>query len=164
MNLLIPAWEQNKNNNQKDNKRFIHKLRQHKGKRLDAFAGEVHDEVFSKLSCLDCANCCTSIPPIVNQTDTSRIAKHLGMKVGDFEKEYLKVDEDGDTVMNQTPCPFLQEDNYCLIYDVRPKACRQYPHTDAQQFSAEMNLHAQNALYCPAVYHILEAMKKHVPV
>ena len=86
------------------------------------------------------------------------------MKVGDFEKEYLKVDEDGDTVMNQTPCPFLQEDNYCLIYEVRPKACRQYPHTDAQQFSAEMKLHAQNALYCPAVYHILEAMKKRVPV
>jgi Fe-S-cluster containining protein len=164
MNLLIKEWKQKKGSKQKETNRFIRKLKQHKGKRLDAFAEEVHEEVFSKLSCLDCANCCTSIPPIVNRTDTARIAKHLGMKVSEFQQKYLTVDEDGDTVMNQTPCPFLQEDHHCMIYEVRPKACRKYPHTDAQQFSAEMKLHAQNAFYCPAVFHILEAMKQRVPV
>ena len=164
MNPLIAEWEKKKNNLAKENRTFVRKLKRHTGKRFDQFAEEVHEEVFARISCLECANCCSSIPPIVNRTDSGRIARHLGMKVAEFEAAYLIVDEDGDTVMNQSPCPFLQEDHSCLIYEVRPKACRKYPHTDANQFSAEIKLHAQNALYCPAVFHILQAMKERVPV
>ncbi len=29
-----------------------------------------------------------------------------------------------------SPCPFLGDDNYCSVYEARPKACREYPHTD----------------------------------
>ena len=161
---MIEDWKQKKENSLKHNKKFIRKLSQHKGKRLDRFAEELHEEAFSKISCLDCANCCSSIPPIVNKTDANRMAKHLGMKVAEFENQYLVVDEDGDTVINQSPCPFLQENNECLIYEARPRACREYPHTDAQQFSKRMHLHATNATYCPAVFYILEEMKKRVPL
>ncbi len=164
MSELIESWHRRKDSQKKENRKFVQKLRQHKGRRLDRLAEEVHEEVFAKVDCLDCANCCTSIPPIVNRTDEARIAKHLGMKPAEFHTQYLTVDEDGDTVMNQSPCPFLQEDHKCLIYEFRPKACRQYPHTDGSQFSAELNLHAQNALYCPAVFHILEILKQRVPV
>jgi hypothetical protein len=86
------------------------------------------------------------------------------MKPADFEATYLKIDEDGDTVMNASPCPFLQVDNACAIYEVRPRACREYPHTDNQEFSQNLNLHAPNAQYCPAVFHILEEMKRRIPV
>lgn len=161
---LIDDWKKRKGNTGKKHKKFIRKLAQHKSKQLDRFANQVHDQVFEQVDCLDCANCCTSIPPIVNKTDSARIAKHLGMKQVEFEAKYLTVDEDHDTVMNQSPCPFLQEDHACSIYEVRPRACREYPHTNNQEFSQNLHLHAQNAMYCPAVFHILEIMEKNVPV
>lgn len=159
---MIEEWKNKKSHIGKAQKKIVRKLSAHKGKHLDRFAEETHDKVFSELDCLDCANCCTSIPPIVNKTDAVRIAKHLGMKPAEFEAKYLTIDEDKDTVMNQSPCPFLMEDNACFIYDVRPKACREYPHTNNFEFSKNMGYHAQNAQYCPAVFHILERLNKGV--
>ncbi|MBR9922947.1 MAG: YkgJ family cysteine cluster protein [Bacteroidetes bacterium] len=134
------------------------RLERAKGKTLDTLADQVHEEVFEELDCLDCAGCCSHIPPMLNRTDISRIAKTLGMGTAQFQEEYLRMDEDGDMVMKTTPCPFLQEDNTCLIYEDRPKACRQYPHTDNMEFSQRMPLHKTNANHCPAVFHIVERL------
>ena len=156
----IQDWKNQKKDNYQTNKKFLLKLKKQKNtKKLNQLADKTHDEVFKKVDCLDCANCCTSIPPIVNKTDTNRIAKHLGMKVADFQKEYLVQDEDGDTVMNISPCRFLEADHACSIYEVRPKACRAYPHTDQMEFSKNINLHIQNLNYCPAVFHIVEQLR-----
>ncbi len=163
MENLIQSWKQRSSNSRKAQKKFIRHLEQYRGKHLDTLADEIHEEVFSKVNCLDCANCCTSIPPIVNKTDTARIAKELGMKPAAFAEKYLTVDEDNDTVMNQSPCPFLLENNECFIYAFRPKACREYPHTNNREFSKNLSYHAPNAMYCPAVFYILEEMKKRVP-
>ena len=164
MESLVEEWHRKKEANLKPNRKFLKKIAQHKGKRLDYFVEEIHEEVFEQVDCMQCANCCSSIPPIVNKTDQARIAKHLGMKVSDFQATYLTEDEDKDTVINQSPCPFLQADNVCLIYEVRPRACREYPHTDNRQFSQNFRIHAQNARYCPAVFHILERLKTSVPM
>lgn len=163
MQDLIQTWRQKKNSKTKENKKFVQKLRQHKGKRLDKFAAQIHDAVFQQIDCLDCAGCCTGLPPIVNKTDSHRIAKKLGLSTADFEAEYLTVDEDGDTVMQTTPCVFLLADNKCSIYEFRPKACREYPHTDLD-FSKNLSYHVTNAQHCPATFHILEQLKKNVPV
>jgi len=164
MEDLITEWKQKKHAVKKQNKKFVRHLNQHKGKHLNRSGGELHDAAFKKIDCLDCANCCSSIPPIVNKTDSNRMAKHLKMKPSAFEEKYLRVDEDGDTVINASPCPFLGDGNYCQIYEVRPKACREYPHTDALQFSDNLHLHATNAQYCPAVFNIIEEMKRRIPV
>ena len=164
MEDLITNWKQKKHAVKKQNKKFIRQLTQHKGKHLNRLADELHETTFNKIDCLNCANCCTSIPPIINKTDVTRIAKHLGLKPNVFETTYLKIDEDGDTVINASPCPFLRDGNYCQIYEVRPKACREYPHTDAHQFSNNLHLHATNAQYCPAVFNILEEMKRRIPI
>ncbi len=97
---------------------------------------------------------------MVNRTDSRRIAKFMKMSLSSFENQYLTQDDDGDQVMKLSPCPFLQPDHYCSIYEVRPKACRDYPHTDGQQFTKNLRLHVQNSHYCPAVFHILENLKK----
>ena len=52
----------------------------------------------------------------------------------DFISTYLRVDEDNDYVL-QSYRVLLGTDNYCSIYDVRPKACREFPHTDRKSFS-----------------------------
>ncbi|MCB0387964.1 MAG: YkgJ family cysteine cluster protein, partial [Winogradskyella sp.] len=63
---------------------------------------------------------------------------------------YLRVDEDNDYVLQSVPCPFLGADNYCSIYDVRPKACSGFPHTDRKKFHQISNLTLKNVAICPA--------------
>ncbi|MFQ5447094.1 MAG: YkgJ family cysteine cluster protein [Saprospiraceae bacterium] len=158
-NNLIQEWRRRKNQSVVENRQIVKRLKRKKGKALDKLADKAHEELFSKIDCLDCANCCTSIPPIVTKTDAARIARKFGMKPAEFERTYLAEDEDGDTVMNASPCPFLLASNECLIYDIRPKACRQFPHTSDLDFSKNMKLHAMNANICPAVFHILRELE-----
>jgi len=156
---LLQSWQRkNARSADAENKEIVKRLHRKKGKQLDQLADEAHREVFSKIDCLDCAGCCSGIPPIVTKADVTRISKTFGMKPAAFEKQYLTVDEDGDTVMNTTPCPFLMDDRKCMIYDIRPKACRQFPHTDDQDFSKNMKLHVLNVAICPGVFHILRRL------
>ncbi len=155
---LLQSWQRKNAQSTVENRDIVKRLKRKKGKQLDQLADEVHNEVFSKIDCLDCAGCCSGIPPIVTKADVTRISKTFGMKPAEFEAQYLTVDEDGDTVMNTTPCPFLLEDRKCMIYDIRPKACRQFPHTNDLDFSKNMKLHAMNATICPGVFHILRRL------
>ncbi len=132
-------------------------LKRYKARELDQRAAELHRETFGQLSCLDCANCCKSIPPIVNRTDAQRLARHLSMSEAEFYARYLREDEDGDTVINSSPCPFLESDHRCRVYDQRPRACRAFPHTDSE-FHRHMDLHLRNTAYCPAVHRVLERL------
>jgi Fe-S-cluster containining protein len=65
-------------------------------------------------------------------------------------------DEDGDYVFKSSPCPFLASDNACSIYEFRPKACREYPHTNRPQMKQILDLTFKNATVCPAVKEILK--------
>lgn len=159
----LEVWRKKKDSSLKANKKFARKLHPHKGKHLNQLAEQVHHQVFAHLDCLDCAGCCKGLPPIVNTTDAQRIAKRLGISVANFEQQYLTIDEDKDTVLKQTPCPFLLENNHCSIYEFRPKACRSYPHTD-EQFSKNIPYHVENTLHCPATFYIMEQLKQAVPV
>ena len=160
MSDLIQDWKNRKEKKHKQQAKFARQLKRQKAKKIDETAEKLHQKVFSKIDCLQCANCCTSIPPIVTRSDSNRIAKYLGLKTKDFETQYLVKDEDGDVVMNASPCPFLEKNNACAIYEQRPRACREYPHTNYFMFSQNLHLHATNARYCPAVFHILEAMMR----
>jgi Fe-S-cluster containining protein len=91
--------------------------------------------------------------------DISRIAKHLRLRPSEFTEKYLRIDEDNDYVLQSVPCTFLGDDNRCSIYDVRPKACREFPHTDRAKQHQILNLTEKNVAVCPAVYEIVERMK-----
>jgi Fe-S-cluster containining protein len=51
-----------------------------------------------------------------------------------------------------------------MIYDVRPKACREFPHTDRKKFHQIADLTLKNVAICPAAYNIVEEMKKKMPL
>ena len=127
---------------------------------MDLRVQALHDKVSSCTDCLKCANCCRSLGPRITDKDIERIAKALRMKAADVIKNYLRVDEDGDTVFQSMPCPFLGADNYCSIYESRPKACREYPHTDRKRFYQIYNLSIKNATTCPIVYEVLEQLTR----
>ena len=80
------------------------------------------------------------------------------MKPADFEAKFLKTDEDNDKVLQNLPCWFLNEDNTCSIYEVRPKACREYPHTDRKKIYQINNLTLKNTVICPAAFVFVEKM------
>jgi len=146
----------------KENKLFFSKLKKKPPKQLDYLMQELHNEEFKKTDCLECANCCKTTGPLFTNKDIERIAKHLRLKPSEFMEHYLRVDEDNDYVLQSVPCAFLGSDNYCSIYDVRPKACREFPHTDRKKFHQISNLTLKNVAVCPAAYHIVEELKKRV--
>ena len=141
--------------------KYFSKLRKKKPKKLDVLMQQLHDEEFNKMDCLTCANCCKTTSPIFTDKDISRIAKHLRMKEHQFIKAYLQRDEDDFMVLQKAPCTFLDiSDNACIIYDVRPKACAEYPHTNRKRFIQITNLTLKNTEICPAAYNIIEELKK----
>lgn len=144
----------------KENKRFYNKLKLKKPKNLDELFHKAHEDAFSGIDCLACANCCKTTSPIFYQNDIERAAHTLRMKPGQFIDKYLKLDEDNDYVLQTSPCAFLDADNYCSIYESRPKACREYPHTDRKKIIQIMDLTYQNTLVCPAVLKITEQVKR----
>ncbi len=121
----------------------------------------LHEEAFSKIDCLDCANCCRNYSPRFKMPDIKRIAKRLKMKVPTFIDTYLVLDTDGDYVVKSLPCPFLQlEDNKCSIYEDRPRDCYRYPYTDEDVLIKQVSLTLKNASICPAVFYVLEKLVK----
>lgn len=148
----------------KENKKFFAKLRKKPPKDLDRQMQEMHDEEFSRTNCLDCANCCKTTGPLFTNKDIERISKRLKLKPQQFIEQYLRIDEDKDYVLQEVPCTFLAADNYCLIYDVRPKACREFPHTDRKDFHKISNLTIKNTAICPAAYNIVEEMKRRIKI
>jgi len=143
-----------------ENKSLFARLRKKKPKDLDKTMQELHNEVFSDIDCLDCANCCKSISPTLYDKDVDRLAKHLKLKPSQFVEQQLFVDHDGDYVFRKTPCPFLLSDNYCMVYDNRPKACREYPHLDRKRFYQILNLTLKNTEVCPAVFIAVQKLKE----
>lgn len=143
----------------KSNKNFLQKLRKKKPKNLDDQFHQLHEKTFEEIDCLECANCCKTTSPIFQTSDIERLAKTLKMKVPAFIDEYLTIDEDDDYVLTSSPCPFLGTDNKCIVYDSRPKACREYPHTDRKRMYQITSLTYKNTFICPAVSRIMEQLK-----
>lgn len=139
---------------------FLRRLKKKKPKNLDDVVHDLHYEAFFTFDCLDCANCCKTIGPRLTDKDIERFAKHLKLKTSVFIDQYIEVDEDNDYVFKEHPCPFLLPDNYCMVYEQRPKACREYPHTDRKRFYQILDLTLKNCETCPVVFEIVEELKR----
>jgi uncharacterized protein len=142
------------------NKKIKDKIKAIRPKNLDEKFHREHEAVFSTMDCLDCGNCCKTTSPILLQTDIDRLAKIFRMKSSVFVSTYLFRDEEGDYVFKSAPCPFLGSDNACLVYESRPKACREYPHTNRKNMLGILDLTLKNTLVCPAVHKIFYEIGK----
>ena len=134
-------------------------LKKRKPAQLDAIFHTKHQAEFKKMDCLTCANCCKTTSPIFRDADIRRISKHLSLKESKLIQDLLVMDDEGDYVLRKSPCGFLSDDNTCSIYEVRPLACREYPHTDRKNMTQIMNLTFRNTLVCPAVAEMAETLK-----
>ncbi|MHC5354292.1 YkgJ family cysteine cluster protein [Myroides sp. LJL115] len=162
MDKILKDLGRNAKDKHNENKKYLDKLKKKPPKDLDYQMQEIHQKVFDNTDCLKCANCCKTTGPLFTNADIERIAKYLKMKPHQFTQKYLRIDEDNDFVLQSVPCTFLDAQNYCMIYDVRPKACREYPHTDRKKFNQIADLTLKNVSICPAAFAVVEQMKKKI--
>ena len=145
-------------NNKEQQKKFKSFLERADKNKVLKQLPHLHEEAFQKIDCLSCAACCKNYSPRFKTTDIKRIAKHLGEKESNFIETYLTVDEEGDFVVKKTPCPFLGDNNYCTIYEVRPSDCARFPYTDEDVIIKRQKLTLKNASFCPIVNHVLDRL------
>ena len=148
-------WEKKSVERGKLYKSFLKRVNQQKA---ISVLPDLHEQAFEKVDCLSCGNCCKGYSPRFKTPDIKRISRTLGLREGVFIESYLKIDTDGDYVLQQTPCSFLGSDNYCSIYDDRPSDCRRFPYTDADFCVKRTAITLKNVDFCPAAYYVIEKL------
>jgi Fe-S-cluster containining protein len=99
----------------------------------------------------------------VSRRDIDALARYLDAPPEQVLKEYTMRDPmDGETVLRQTRdgCVFL-DGNLCMVYEARPRACREFPYLvrDQRSLGGRMSSVCKHACICPIVYNALEAYK-----
>jgi hypothetical protein len=156
---ILVNWEKKSGERKKLYKNFLD--RADKNQVLKVLP-DFHEEAFEKIDCLKCANCCKNYSPRFKTPDIKRISKHLKMKEGTFIETYLRLDSDGDYVVQSVPCPFLGDDNYCTIYDQRPSDCHRFPYTDEDVILKRPANTMKNLTFCPITYFVVERLMSHL--
>lgn len=85
----------------------------------------------------------------VNARERERIAAHLGLSLGAFNRRYTRSEEDGARVLLfvESRCVFLQ-DGLCQVHEVKPVQCRTWPFWEELLASPEVYEREVRA-FCP---------------
>jgi Fe-S-cluster containining protein len=130
---------------------FLKKLHTKQPKGLDQLAKKMDDAVWNKIDCLSCANCCKTMTPTYKKADIIRISTFLNMTPKAFFDKWLMNDPDNKDVVNKTtPCQFLNKNNKCNIYEVRPADCSGFPHFRKKNIQDYTHVYSDNLHRCPA--------------
>jgi len=99
----------------------------HKFMALNLLANKVNALVSPACACREgCSHCC-NMAVSVNIMEARAIGKASGRDYVPPSRDYFEeeVAEDRDKYTG-VPCPFLDENKRCMVYEVRPMACRTY--------------------------------------
>jgi Fe-S-cluster containining protein len=153
--VTLDSWAKISEEHQKPYKNLLAKAGKHAVLKV---LPELHEKAFEKIDCLQCARCCKGYSPRFKGPDIKRISKSLRMKETAFIARYLQYDEEGDYVAVSKPCPFLEENNACSVYEDRPSDCRRFPYTDEDVILKRPLLTQKNSTFCPIVVSVLEGL------
>jgi Fe-S-cluster containining protein len=147
-----------------ENERFRKYLKQHKF--VERKFRHIADTIASDIDCTVCAQCCKEPEVNLLERDIDRLMKVLRITKRQFFAQYVDgEDEDGPILKRaESGCVFLGADNLCTVYDDRPSACQDFPHTVRGKGSLHFRFwrFLERAPYCPIVYNTLEAWKDEV--
>lgn len=121
-------------------------------------------EVQREMDCTACANCCRHGVVPVNEVEIERIATLLGVTPETVVHRYTTPDPDAAgsrlLVSSREGCVFL-DGNLCLVYEARPKTCRDFPHVaiGSHSLGGRPASLARWAALCPIIYTALERHK-----
>ena len=121
-------------------------------------------EVKKQVDCTSCANCCRYSVVPASKLEIENIAKYLGDTTEAVIRLYTVPDPDaaGFRILrgSRAGCVFL-DGNLCMIYEARPKTCRDFPHVTVGTHSLggrQLSLGRWAAL-CPIIFNALERYK-----
>jgi hypothetical protein len=86
-----------------------------------------------RFHCTGCGQCCSGDPDyyvFLTERESEAIRRHLGVTLRWFKRRYLRRTPQDELVINNQGggrCVFLDKDQRCRIYGVRPLQCRTYP-------------------------------------
>ena len=130
---------------------------------LDEKFYRLHQELFSAYDCGRCRNCCKQYCGLIPAGEVERDAAALGLSEDEFRKNYLQETIDMEEQAYHTkniPCNFLQTDGSCLLGDMKPDSCKQYPYTDQPDRMGSLLSFLGTVSVCPVAYEILERLKQ----
>ncbi len=95
-------------------------------------AHKVFYEEGLRFECTQCGNCCRIHGEYAYvyllQKDLVAMAAHLELDPREFFDRYCSLEEGWIVLrMDDPACPFLDEQNRCCVYPVRPKQCATWP-------------------------------------
>lgn len=149
--------------NENENLEFRSILKSKDYKEIDKIVHRLYKTISEKIDCTKCGNCCKEQCSTITNKEIERLSNYLKISTNDFEKQYIKIDEDGDKIFAHFPCKFLK-DNQCEVYELRPEACKSYPHLHKNEFTSRLFGVVNNYSICPIVYNVYEALKDEVKV
>lgn len=158
--LIIKAIEKKATKESKANKKLFDRFKTNKPKGLDKAFKQANKEVFAKIDCLDCSNCCRVAKPVFNLKDARMLATHFEMTTDDFIKKYLKPDPIYEFFTKKDVCPFIGQDNKCSVYEYRPSGCRTYPPAKLRLSPEQLEVIHASIGICPAVSQMVEKIKE----
>ncbi len=156
--MSLKTFRQKAARNKKKYTSFLKGLRKRRIKNLDTTAKLLDKKAFAKIDCLTCGNCCKTMTPTWTAADINRTARHLKITTQEFKKKWLYKDEVGDWLNTSLPCQFLNKDNTCSIYEIRPRDCRGFPHIRQSDFAHAWDVNAENMTSCPITLDVVEKM------
>jgi len=122
-------------------------------------------EVQKQVDCTACANCCRHSVVPVSEREIETIAEYLGATPDAATRLYTVPDPDasGLRILRSSTegCLFL-DGNLCMIYEARPKTCRDFPHiaVGTHSLGGRPSSLARWAALCPIILNALESYKR----
>ena len=129
---------------------------------VDVLVQKHYKAVAEQIDCRKCGNCCKVVGPRLKEKDIERLSAQLKITSGDFVREYLSQNEEGEgRPFKSLPCLFLS-DNSCTVYDQRPDDCRSYPHLHKKGFVFRLMQAVSNCSVCPIIYNVYGRLKEEI--
>ncbi len=127
---------------------------------LDAMVVGTTRDVWSKIDCLACGNCCRTLQVIVDDSDIARLSARLTSSAREFHSRFVATAPDGVKFFSRSPCPFLGDDNACSVYEDRPQSCRDFPYLLDPGFRRRSIATLENVSTCPIVFNVWQSLKR----
>jgi len=100
----------------------------------------------------------------VTEAEIEAIAAHFNMTADEVRVHHTDPDPDDSRTRvlrnEKKACTFL-DGNQCLIYDARPRPCRQFPHVHVGEHTLGSRIESAclHSSVCPILYNALEEYK-----
>lgn len=82
-------------------------------------------KILKKVKCHRCGFCCKSCNVMLSKQDIDLLCRYLRCSHEELYEKYM--DKNARIPYLKLPCPFLNKDNECDVYPVRPKSCKEFP-------------------------------------